>query len=71
MNTFLGGTHAPKKLRFNHQLSSMHVSLVESVCSNCSSFVGASSRPEVLRFVEKLHMCARKRDLIRVAQPSA
>jgi hypothetical protein len=71
MNIPLGGLRAPNKLRFHHLLSSQHTSLVESVCSNCSSFVGASSRPEVLRFVERLHMCGHKGEVIRAAQPSA
>jgi hypothetical protein len=31
--------------------------LMESTCKNCSSFVAASVRPELLDFIEKLHLC--------------
>lgn len=31
--------------------------LVESTCKNCRSFVAASVRPELLDFIEKLHLC--------------
>jgi hypothetical protein len=30
---------------------------VESTCKNCRSFVAASVRPELLDFIEKLHLC--------------
>lgn len=48
----------PKRRRvFKHRAISPHARLVESVCSSCRSFVGASARVEVLDFVEKLHIC--------------
>ncbi len=34
-----------------------HARLMESTCRNCSSFVAASVRPEMLDFIEKLHLC--------------
>jgi hypothetical protein len=30
---------------------------MESTCKNCRSFVAASVRPELLDFIEKLHLC--------------
>lgn len=44
---------------FWRKMSPRNSRLVESTCQNCKSFVGASTRPEILDFVEKLHMCAK------------
>jgi hypothetical protein len=71
MKTPLRSTIAVSRLRFKHQPSWPHTGLVESVCSNCSSFVAASSRPEVLRFVEKLHLCGRNTVELQGSRPSA
>jgi hypothetical protein len=30
---------------------------MESTCRNCKTFVGASVRPELLDFIEQLHLC--------------
>jgi hypothetical protein len=30
---------------------------MESTCKNCRSFVAASVRPELLDFIENLHLC--------------
>jgi hypothetical protein len=61
----------PKRLSiFRHRAISPHARLVESVCSSCRSFVGASSRLELLRFVEKLHICdAARNQLARNLSP--
>jgi hypothetical protein len=31
---------------------------VQSTCNNCRVFVAASSRPDLLDAIEKLHLCA-------------
>jgi hypothetical protein len=42
---------------FRRSLSRKNDRLVESTCKNCRSFVAASVRPELLDFIEKLHLC--------------
>ena len=42
---------------FRRSLSREHDRLMESTCKNCRSFVAASVRPELLDFIEKLHLC--------------
>lgn len=42
---------------FRRSLSQEHNRLMESTCRNCRSFVAASVRPELLDFIEKLHLC--------------
>jgi hypothetical protein len=42
---------------FRRSLSPEHARLMESTCKNCRSFVAASVRPELLDFIEKLHLC--------------
>ena len=42
---------------FRRSLSRGHARLVQSTCKNCRSFVAASLRPELLDFIEKLHLC--------------
>jgi hypothetical protein len=36
---------------------SRHAQLTELRCSTCSSFLGASIRPELLDFLQKVHSC--------------
>jgi hypothetical protein len=31
--------------------------LMKSTCKKCRTFVAASGRPEILDFIEKLHLC--------------
>ena len=42
---------------FRRSLSRRHSQLTESSCRTCSSFIGASARPELLDLIEKLHYC--------------
>jgi hypothetical protein len=42
---------------FRRSLSRKHSQLMESSCKACRSFIGASSRPELLDLIEKLHYC--------------
>ena len=42
---------------FRRSLSRKNNKLMESTCKNCRSFVAASVRPELLDFIEKLHLC--------------
>lgn len=52
---------SPKTLKglgfFRRQLNSLNNGLVGSTCRKCCAFVGASARPELLDYVEKLHHC--------------
>jgi hypothetical protein len=57
MKTPPGGSVSPVYGMFRRNLSSEHTRLMESTCGNCRSFVGASVRPELLDFIEKLHLC--------------
>ena len=41
---------------FRRSLSRRHSRLMESTCNACRSFVGASVRPELLDFIENLHL---------------
>jgi hypothetical protein len=36
---------------------SRHANLTELRCSTCSTFLGASIRPELLDFLQKVHAC--------------
>jgi hypothetical protein len=42
---------------FRRSLNRGHSRLMESTCRNCKTFVGASVRPELLDFIEQLHLC--------------
>jgi|GraSoiStandDraft_17_1057272.scaffolds.fasta_scaffold228084_2 hypothetical protein len=57
MKTPPGGQKSPVYGVFRRSLSREHARLMESTCKNCRSFVAASVRPEMLDFIEKLHLC--------------
>ena len=52
-----GPKQAPEHGLFRRSLSPLHVHLTESTCKKCRRFVAASIRPELLDFMEKLHLC--------------
>lgn len=52
-----GRNQSPDYGVFRRNLSAKHSRLTESTCKKCSSFVGASVRPDLLDFIEKLHLC--------------
>lgn len=52
-----GRNQSPDYGVFRRRLSPRHASLIESTCKKCSSFVGASVRPDLLDFIERLHLC--------------
>jgi hypothetical protein len=52
-----GPKQSPDYGVFRRSLSRENARLMESTCRNCSSFVAASVRPELLDFIEKLHLC--------------
>jgi hypothetical protein len=57
MKTPPGGLESPDYGVFRRSLSGEHTRLMESTCRNCRSFVAASVRPELLDFIENLHLC--------------
>jgi len=52
-----GRSLSPDYGLFRRSLSAKHARLTESTCRKCRSFVAASVRPELLDFIEKLHLC--------------
>jgi hypothetical protein len=52
-----GQKQSPAYGVFRRSLSREHTRLMESTCKNCRSFVAASVRPDLLDFIEKLHLC--------------
>lgn len=52
-----GPKESPDYSAFRRSLSREHAQLMESTCRNCRSFVAASVRPELLDFIENLHLC--------------
>jgi hypothetical protein len=52
-----GQKQSPDFSVFRRSLSRKNNKLTESTCNNCRSFVAASVRPELLDFIEKLHLC--------------
>jgi hypothetical protein len=52
-----GGQKSPVYGVFRRSFSRENTRLMESTCKNCRSFVAASVRPELLDFIEKLHLC--------------
>ena len=56
-NSPSGPKESPDYGVFRRSLSRKNNRLMESTCKNCSSFVAASVRPELLDFIEKLHFC--------------
>jgi len=52
-----GPEKAPEHGFFRRNLNSRHAQLTESTCKKCRSFVAASVRPDMLDFMEKLHLC--------------
>jgi len=57
MKTPPGGKKPPAYGVFRRSLNRGHSRLMESTCKNCKTFVGASVRPELLDFIEQLHLC--------------
>jgi hypothetical protein len=57
MTTSGGSKQNPRFGIFRRSLSRKHSQLTESSCRACSSFIGASARPELLDLIEKLHYC--------------
>lgn len=51
-----GRNSSPDHGFFRRSLNSRHT-LTESTCKKCRSFVAASVRPDMLDFMEKLHLC--------------
>ena len=45
-------------ITFWRKISVRNIKLVQSTCSQCNTFVGASPSPEVLSLVEKMHHCS-------------
>ncbi len=43
---------------FWRKISARNIKLVQSTCSQCNSFVGASPSPELLSLAEKVHHCS-------------
>jgi hypothetical protein len=52
---------------FWRKIGGRNLTLVQSTCPQCNSFVGASPRPEVLSLVENMHHCS---SLVQTAAPS-
>jgi hypothetical protein len=52
-----GQKPVPEHGLFRRSLSPLHNRLTASTCKKCRSFVAASIRPELLDFMEKLHLC--------------
>jgi hypothetical protein len=52
---------------FRRSLNRQNARLTESTCKNCRSFVAASVRPDLLDFIEKLHLCILQNQLSSTA----
>jgi hypothetical protein len=52
---------------FRRSFNRQNARLTESTCKNCRSFVAASARPELLDFIEKLHLCILQNQLSSTA----
>jgi hypothetical protein len=55
--TTSGGSKPSRDFGVFRRSLSQHSQLTESSCKTCRSFIGASARPELLDFIEKLHYC--------------
>jgi hypothetical protein len=47
-----------------------HSRLTELRCSGCSSFLGASIRPELLDFIQKSHSCKLPNESMMFSRPN-
>ena len=56
-NSPSGPNQSPAYGVFRRSISRKNNRLMESTCKNCRSFVAASVRPELLDFIENLHLC--------------
>gem|GEM_PF-1158885 len=52
-----GRNPSPDHGFFRRNLNPRHAQLMASTCGKCRSFVAASVRPDILDFMEKLHLC--------------
>lgn len=57
MKQFSRAKDVPASDFFQRMAITQHARLTELRCSSCSSFLGASIRPELLDFIQKSHSC--------------